>query len=131
MSVIDLTLESGQTVDLTLEPLAEDVTITVSTPSPPGPQGPEGDSAYEVAVENGFVGTEAEWIVLLTRPMSYIHVQGAPSAVWVIEHNLGYYPAVTIIDSADSVVIGAIEYDSINQVTAVFSGAFSGQAFLS
>lgn len=28
----------------------------------PGPQGPEGDSAYDVAVANGFVGTEQEWL---------------------------------------------------------------------
>ena len=28
----------------------------------PGPQGPAGDSAYDVAVENGFVGTEQEWL---------------------------------------------------------------------
>lgn len=28
----------------------------------PGPRGPEGDSAYEVAVANGFVGTEQEWL---------------------------------------------------------------------
>jgi hypothetical protein len=28
----------------------------------PGPMGPEGDSAYDIAVENGFVGTEQEWL---------------------------------------------------------------------
>ena len=28
----------------------------------PGPQGPAGDSAYDIAVENGFVGTEQEWL---------------------------------------------------------------------
>lgn len=31
-------------------------------PGPMGPVGPEGDSAYEVAVANGFVGTEQEWL---------------------------------------------------------------------
>ena len=30
-----------------------------------GPQGPEGKSAYEVAVENGFTGTEEEWLASL------------------------------------------------------------------
>jgi len=30
-----------------------------------GPAGPEGASAYEVAVANGFVGTEAEWLTSL------------------------------------------------------------------
>lgn len=30
-----------------------------------GPPGPPGASAYEIAVENGFVGTEAEWLASL------------------------------------------------------------------
>lgn len=36
-----------------------------------GSEGPAGDSAYEVAVDNGFVGTEAEWLTSL---------EGAPGA---------------------------------------------------
>lgn len=31
-------------------------------PGPQGPTGPQGDSAYDVAVANGFVGTEQEWL---------------------------------------------------------------------
>ncbi len=31
-------------------------------PGPQGPQGPAGDSAYDIAVENGFSGTEQEWL---------------------------------------------------------------------
>lgn len=31
----------------------------------PGTQGPEGESAYEVALDNGFEGTEAEWLLSL------------------------------------------------------------------
>lgn len=37
----------------------------VPVPGPQGPPGPEGDSAYEVAVTSGFVGTEAEWLASL------------------------------------------------------------------
>lgn len=33
---------------------------------PIGPQGEDGLSAYEVAVANGFVGTESEWLISLT-----------------------------------------------------------------
>lgn len=33
-----------------------------------GGVGPEGDSAYEVAVNNGFVGTEAQWLASLEGP---------------------------------------------------------------
>ena len=32
---------------------------------PEGPQGPEGKSAYEVALRNGFEGTEEEWLASL------------------------------------------------------------------
>ena len=31
-------------------------------PGPQGPVGPQGDSAYDIAVENGFEGTEQEWL---------------------------------------------------------------------
>ncbi|MFE0472423.1 right-handed parallel beta-helix repeat-containing protein [Streptomyces sp. NPDC058947] len=33
--------------------------------TPGGPPGPEGPSAYEVAVQNGYVGTEAQWLASL------------------------------------------------------------------
>lgn len=35
---------------------------------PEGAIGPEGDSAYEVAVANGYAGTEAEWLASLEGP---------------------------------------------------------------
>jgi hypothetical protein len=41
------------------------------TPGPQGPQGEKGDpglSAYEVALANGFVGTEEEWLASLVGP---------------------------------------------------------------
>lgn len=31
-------------------------------PGPTGPQGSAGDSAYDIAVDNGFIGTEQEWL---------------------------------------------------------------------
>lgn len=34
----------------------------------PGPAGQDGDSAYAVAVANGFVGTEAQWLASLVGP---------------------------------------------------------------
>lgn len=33
-----------------------------------GPEGPAGKSAYQVAVDNGFVGTEEEWLASLVGP---------------------------------------------------------------
>ncbi len=38
--------------------------------------------------------------------------------------------AVTLLDSANNLVFGEVHYDSLDQVTLTFSGAFSGSASL-
>jgi len=62
---------------------------------------------------------------------SYIHNQPIASTTWNITHNLGYYPSITVVDSAGTVVEGSYTYDSINTVIATFIGTFSGKAYLS
>lgn len=42
----------------------------------PGPQGEEGPSTYDVAVTNGFIGSEADWLVSLIGPEGPIGPQG-------------------------------------------------------
>ena len=45
----------------------------VGDQGPQGPQGPKGDtgkSAYQIAVDNGFVGTESEWLASLNVDIS-------------------------------------------------------------
>lgn len=61
---------------------------------------------------------------------SFIHIQGEASDVWMIEHNMGRYPSVTVVDSAGSAVFGDVTYTNENQLTVTFSVAFSGKAFL-
>ena len=61
---------------------------------------------------------------------TYRYEQIQPSGVWVINHNLGRYPSVTVVDSAGTVVIGDITYNSKNQITITFRGAFAGYAYL-
>jgi hypothetical protein len=41
-----------------------------------GEQGPPGDSAYQVAVDNGFMGTEVEWLESLVGPEGPQGIQG-------------------------------------------------------
>ena len=60
---------------------------------------------------------------------NYVHVQNNPSASWTASHNLGKRPAVVVVDSADEVVYGEIEYIDDNTVTLTFVGAFSGKAY--
>lgn len=57
-----------------------------------GVQGPQGDSAYQVAVNNGFVGTQSAWLASLVGPPGTNGTNGAdgqsvtvtlvPSASW-------------------------------------------------
>jgi hypothetical protein len=49
----------------------------------------------------------------------------------VITHNLGFYPNVTIKDSAGNVLETEIDYNSINQITLTMNQSFSGTAYLS
>ena len=60
---------------------------------------------------------------------NYIHTQIAASNNWTITHNLNKYPAITIVDSGGTVVIGEIEYINLNLAYVKFNGIFSGKAY--
>jgi hypothetical protein len=63
--------------------------------------------------------------------VAYHHVQSVSSTTWSITHNLNFYPNVTVVDSAGTVLEGDIEYLTANSVRLTFSAAFSGNAYLS
>ena len=60
----------------------------------------------------------------------YRHIQGTPATTWHITHTLGRYCAVTVVDSAGTVVEGDVSYLSPSEVTIDFSAAFAGEAYL-
>lgn len=59
----------------------------------------------------------------------YAHTQSTPESVWEVTHNLNKKPTVTVVDSADTVVVGEVEYLNNNSVRLTFAGAFSGKAY--
>lgn len=59
---------------------------------------------------------------------NYLHDQMAPAASWYVNHNLGKYPSVTVLDSAKTEVEGAVEHLSINSLVVSFTNAFAGSA---
>lgn len=61
---------------------------------------------------------------------TYIHRQYDAASVWRIEHNLHCYPSVTVVDSADSVVTGDVDYIDADTLTVSFVAPFSGSAYL-
>ena len=76
---------------------------------------------------------------VMTSPIigdiTYTHNQSSTSATWTITHNLNRFPSVTVVDSANTVVIGTVVYNSANQLTITFFAggsavAFQGKAYL-
>jgi hypothetical protein len=65
------------------------------------------------------------------RPLRYTHRQDVPSDTWTIEHNLGFKPQVSVVDSGDAVVVGDAAHLSDNVLTISFSAGFGGLAYLS
>ena len=66
----------------------------------------------------------------IIQDLHYTHDQGIPNVVWTINHNLNKYPSAVVVDSAKSVVAGAIDYVDLNNITITFNAAFSGEAYI-
>lgn len=86
--------------------------VTVAAPGPqgvPGPAGPPG---------GGF----------------YVHTQTAPSASWVIDHNLGRRVHVSLSDATAvpfREVYADVVHGSLNQTSVIFASPVAGSAVLS
>lgn len=61
---------------------------------------------------------------------TYIHSQIEASKEWLIEHPLGKYPSVTIVDSANNIVVGHTTYLTEHSLLITFSAEFAGKAYL-
>jgi hypothetical protein len=68
--------------------------------------------------------------LVFQKASRHVHTQGTASATWTINHSLGGYPSVSVVDSAKTVVFGEVTYTSTTQVVVNFSSAFSGYAYL-
>lgn len=82
-------------------------TIVVSAP---GPQGPAG--------------------TFTPSDIAYTHTQSSSSAIWTINHNLGFNPVAVVLDSAGTQCEGSITYPTVNQMVITFTGAFTGIAYV-
>jgi hypothetical protein len=90
------------------------------------------DPVFEVVIGNESVDVITVGIQGPEGPgqTTYTHTQSVPSGTWVIQHLLGRHPSVSVVDSAGSVVVGNVTYDSDIRVTVTFSASFSGKAYL-
>ena len=98
-----------------------------------GTQGVQGSTGAGTQGVQGVQGTKGDVGTIndLVSRVSYEHTQGATSNSWTINHNLGFKPNVTVVDSAGNIVEGEITYTNSNSLTVSFQSSFSGYAYLS
>jgi hypothetical protein len=56
--------------------------------------------------------------------------QAVPSATWTIQHGLGKFPSVSVVNNNNVLMYGNITYVDNNNLTINFSAGFSGKAYL-
>jgi len=70
------------------------------------------------------------YLLYLQGTPTFVFNQGVPASTWNIQHNLGKFPSITVIDTAGTVVTGQYTYIDNNNVTLTFSAGFAGKAYL-
>ena len=84
----------------------------------------------EGALENKAVYDFALFTLASQGAPTFVFTQNATATTWNIQHNLGKFPSITVIDSGNTVVTGEYTYIDNNNVQLNFSAAFSGKAYL-
>jgi hypothetical protein len=79
--------------------------------------GPKGASSWAV-----------EELSLIPKRFSFS--QPVAATTWNITHDLDGFPSVSVVDSAGSIVVGDVEYNSTSSITVSFESAFAGTAYL-
>ena len=75
------------------------------------------------------IGDKTNSELNIVNDKNYVHTQAVASMVWEVKHGLEKYPSVTVVDSADNVVVGDIVYIDVNNVRITFAASFSGKAY--
>jgi hypothetical protein len=61
----------------------------------------------------------------------YVHSQTTPAATWNVNHNLGYFPHITIIMDDGTMVVADIDQLDANSAIITFPTPYTGKAVCS
>jgi len=89
-----------------------------------------GSGSNGVISENAFYDFAVFTLSSGLADKTFEFTQGVPATTWNIQHDLGKFPSITVIDTADTVVTGQYTYIDNNNVTLTFSAGFAGKAYL-
>jgi hypothetical protein len=73
--------------------------------------------------------TDGGYSISEIRDKSFEFEQLTALDTWVVVHNLGKMPSVTVVDSSGEMVIGDVTHNNLNQLTITFSSGFAGKAY--
>lgn len=114
-----------------------------------GPKGDKGDlglngkSSYELAQQEGYEGTLEDWLMSLKGPKGETGDPGGgglgnveipiptPLDVWVLNHNLGAQPQITLLSVGGKELVAEIIRTSDNQALVYFDTPMAGKAICS
>jgi len=100
-------------------------------------QNAQNNSFYDIVVaykggNNGLIANKDYFISLLTyagaNDANFLYTLDGSTNVYVIDHNLNKYPAVTIFDANNAEVETQIVFNTLNRATLTFSLPFTGKA---
>ncbi len=66
----------------------------------------------------------------LSSDKSFEFTQGTPSVEWIIQHNMGKFPSVSVVNNNNILMYGETTYVDKNNLIINFSAGFSGKAYL-
>ena len=94
----------GQTSGTIATVQNQGISAVASVVGPPGPSGSGGSAA------------------------TYTHEQPVAAMVWTMDHGLGHWPIVVLLDENGQEIEGTVINPTLNRTTATFSEAIAGSA---
>jgi len=121
---------------LSINPVVTELTIELSTVDPTGLVKSVNGKTGDVVIDYPDIGANP------VNNVRYVHTQASVPTVqasgtyaglyiWTINHNLNFYPNITVFDSGNSIVETHVAYSNANTAIIVMNSAISGTAYLS
>ena len=89
-----------------------------------------GSGSNGVISENAFYDFAVFTLSSGLADKTFVFTQGQPALAWTIQHNLGKFPSVSVVNNNNIIMYGNTTYVDNNNLTINFSAGFSGKAYL-
>ena len=110
----------------TVEVTPVDTVVTFGVMGPSGPAGPTGDAGPEGPMgPRGHPGPEGPQGDLTY----YEHTQAMLATEWIVFHQLGRHPAVSVEDAVGNQMQASVYYTSMDELRITFASSVTGKVY--